>query len=182
MSACTVINRFSDVQIHATGDFRIMTRRVNWRVAADLNESHGFLRGPGGLTWVFKQTFIMSRPRTQHAGKGNYNRLTGSFKIGSMAWLVSVPGLCSWCLIAGFVTATLSFFTWGLVCTTKNYRYWFNSRPFHDCIGGEFFRRRPVAWHGLIVNMWADLWRSQTPADVYCGSKGEFLRYKDAGL
>jgi len=76
-----VINRLSDVQIpRDTGDFRIMTRRVIAELQR-LNESHGFLRGL--VAYVgFKQAAVEYDRDERHAGRGNYNRLTGSIKIG----------------------------------------------------------------------------------------------------
>jgi polyisoprenyl-phosphate glycosyltransferase len=76
-----VINRLSDVQIpRNTGDFRIMTRRVIEELRR-LNEMHGFLRGL--VAYVgFKQTSIEYDRDERFAGKGNYNRLIGSLKIG----------------------------------------------------------------------------------------------------
>jgi len=106
--AYAVINRLSDVQIpRNTGDFRIMTRRVIEELRR-LNESHGFLRGL--VAYVgFKQTFIEYDRDERFAGKGNYNRLTGSFKIG----LNGIIGFSSRPLtmmsMAGFVLAGLSF-------------------------------------------------------------------------
>lgn len=104
----TVINRFSDVQIpRNTGDFRIMTRRVIEELRR-LNESHGFLRGL--VAYVgFKQTFIEYDRDQRYAGKGNYNRLTGSFKIG-LNGLISFSSRPLFMMsIAGFVIAGLSF-------------------------------------------------------------------------
>ncbi len=76
-----IINKLSDVQIpRNTGDFRIMTRRVIEEIRR-LNESHGFLRGL--VAYVgFKQAFIEYDRDERFAGKGNYNRFTGSLKIG----------------------------------------------------------------------------------------------------
>lgn len=76
-----VINKLSDVKIPTnTGDFRIMTRRVIEELRR-LNESHGFLRGL--VAYIgFKQAFVEYDRDPRLAGKGNYNRLTGSFKIG----------------------------------------------------------------------------------------------------
>ena len=76
-----VINGLSDVKIPTnTGDFRIMTRRVIEELRR-LNESHGFLRGL--VAYVgFKQTFIEYDRDERYSGKGNYNRITGSLKIG----------------------------------------------------------------------------------------------------
>ena len=103
-----VINRLSDVQIpENTGDFRIMTRRVIEELRR-LNESHGFLRGL--VAYVgFKQTFIEYDRDERYAGRGNYNRLTGSFKIG-LNGLVSFSSRPLFMMsIAGFLLAGLSF-------------------------------------------------------------------------
>jgi dolichol-phosphate mannosyltransferase len=76
-----LINRISDVHIPSnTGDFRIMTRRVIEELRR-LNESHGFLRGL--VAYVgFKQSFVEYDRDQRFAGKGNYNRLVGSLRIG----------------------------------------------------------------------------------------------------
>lgn len=76
-----VINRISDVHIPTnTGDFRIMTRRVIEELRR-LNESHGFLRGL--VAYVgFSQAFVLYDRDPRFAGKGKYNRLTGSLRIG----------------------------------------------------------------------------------------------------
>ena len=75
------INRLSDIEIpRNTGDFRIMTRRVIEELRR-LNESHGFLRGL--VAYVgFKQAFVEYDRDERYQGKGNYNPLTGSLKIG----------------------------------------------------------------------------------------------------
>jgi len=101
-----VINKLSDVQIpRNTGDFRVMSRRVIEELRR-LNESHGFLRGL--VAYVgFKQAFIEYDRDPRYIGKGNYNRLTGSFKIGLNGLIsfgsrplqmMSIAGAC----IAGF--------------------------------------------------------------------------------
>jgi len=76
-----IINKLSEVQIpRNTGDFRIMSRRVIEQLRS-LNESHGFLRGL--VAYVgFKQTYIKYDRDPRFIGKGNYNKLTGSLKIG----------------------------------------------------------------------------------------------------
>jgi len=76
-----ILNKLSDVNIPPhVGDFRIMTRRVIEELRR-LNESHGFLRGL--VAYVgFKQTFIEYDRCERFSGKGNYNRFTGSLKIG----------------------------------------------------------------------------------------------------
>jgi len=76
-----VIARSSEVEIpRDTGDFRIMTRRVIEELRR-LHEMHGFLRGL--VAYVgFKQTFIEYDRDERAHGQGNYNRFTGSLKIG----------------------------------------------------------------------------------------------------
>ncbi|TAL75524.1 MAG: glycosyltransferase [Burkholderiaceae bacterium] len=104
----SVINRLSDVQIpRNAGDFRIMTRRVIEELRR-LNEHHGFLRGL--VAYVgFKQTFIEYDRDERFAGKGNYNRLTGSLKIG-LNGLVSFSSRPLFMMsIAGVILAGLSF-------------------------------------------------------------------------
>lgn len=75
------INTLSDVKIpRNTGDFRIISRRVIEELR-HLNESHGFLRGL--VAYVgFKQSFVEYDRDARYIGKGNYNRFTGSLKIG----------------------------------------------------------------------------------------------------
>lgn len=76
-----VINWLSDVQIpRNTGDFRILSRRVIEELRK-LNETHGFLRGL--VAYVgFPQASVEYDRDERFAGKGNYNRFTGSLKIG----------------------------------------------------------------------------------------------------
>jgi polyisoprenyl-phosphate glycosyltransferase len=104
----TMINKFSDVQIpRNTGDFRIMTRRVIEELKR-LNETHGFLRGL--VAYVgFKQAFIEYDRDPRFAGVGNYNRLTGSLKIG-LNGLISFSSKPLFMMsVGGFVLAGLSF-------------------------------------------------------------------------
>jgi len=104
----SLINRLSDVEIPTnTGDFRIMTRRVIEELRG-LSESHGFLRGLVAFVG-FRQTYIEYDRDGRFAGKGNYNRLTGSLKIG-LNGLISFSSrplqLMSLC---GFILAGFSF-------------------------------------------------------------------------
>ena len=104
----SLINKLSEVQIpRNTGDFRIMTRRVMEELRR-LNESHGFLRGL--VAYVgFRQTFIEYDRDERHAGAGNYNRLTGSLKIG-LNGLISFSSRPLFVMsIAGFICAGCSF-------------------------------------------------------------------------
>lgn len=102
------MNKLSDVQIpRNTGDFRIITRRVIEELRR-LNESNGFLRGL--VAYVgFKQTFIEYDRDERFAGKGNYNRLTGSLKIGLNGLISFSTRPLFMMSIAGFLLAILSF-------------------------------------------------------------------------
>jgi len=108
----TVINRFSDVPIpRDTGDFRIMTRRVIEELRR-LNESHGFLRGL--VAYVgFKQTYVEYDRDSRFAGAGNYNRLTGSLRIGLNGLISFSSRPLQLMSIAGFVLAGVSFLLGG---------------------------------------------------------------------
>lgn len=103
-----VINKLSDVQIpRNTGDFRIMTRRVVEEIRR-LNESHGFLRGL--VAYVgFKQAFIEYDRDERFAGKGNYNRITGSLKIGLNGLISFSSRPLQMMSIAGATIAGFSF-------------------------------------------------------------------------
>lgn len=107
-----MINRFSDVQIpRNTGDFRIMSRRVIEELRR-LNESHGFLRGL--VAYVgFKQAYIEYDRDQRFAGKGNYNRLTGSLKIGLNGLISFSSRPLQMMSVAGFVLAGFSFLLGG---------------------------------------------------------------------
>ncbi len=108
-----IINRLSDIQIpRNTGDFRIMTRRVIEEVRG-LNETHGFLRGL--VAYVgFKQAFIEYDRDKRFAGKGNYNRFTGSLKIGLNGLISFSSRPLQMMSIAGAIIAGFSFLlgTW----------------------------------------------------------------------
>lgn len=107
-----VINRLSDVQIpRNTGDFRIMTRRVIEELRR-LNESHGFLRGL--VAYVgFKQAYVEYDRDERLAGVGNYNRLTGSFKIGLNGLISFSSRPLQMMSVAGFGLAAFSFLIGG---------------------------------------------------------------------
>lgn len=103
-----IINKLSDIKIPKnTGDFRIMSRRVIEELRR-LNESHGFLRGL--VAYVgFKQTSIEYDRDPRFSGTGNYNRLTGSLKIG-LNGLISFSSRPLFTMsIVGFVIASFSF-------------------------------------------------------------------------
>jgi polyisoprenyl-phosphate glycosyltransferase len=107
-----VINQLGEVKIpRNTGDFRIMSRRVIEELR-NLNESHGFLRGL--VAYVgFKQDFIDYERDSRHSGQGNYNRLTGSLKIG-LNGLISFSGRpLQMMSLAGLGLAIFSFLIGG---------------------------------------------------------------------
>lgn len=103
-----VINALSDVSIpRNTGDFRIMSRRVIEELRR-LHETHGFLRGL--VAYVgFKQTAIQYDRDERLMGQGNYNRLTGSLKIGLNGLISFSSRPLQLMSIAGFFLAGLSF-------------------------------------------------------------------------
>lgn len=103
-----VINKLSDVQIpRNTGDFRIMTRKVIEELRA-LNETHGFLRGL--VAYIgFKQAFIEYDRDERFAGKGNYNRFTGSLKIGLNGLISFSSKPLQMMSVAGAIIAGFSF-------------------------------------------------------------------------
>jgi glycosyltransferase involved in cell wall biosynthesis len=76
-----VINRLSSVSIpENVGDFRIISRRVieELRCMADAD---GFLRGL--IAYIgFPQTYVLYDRDERYSGIGNYNRFTGSIRIG----------------------------------------------------------------------------------------------------
>lgn len=113
-----LINYLSDVPIpRNTGDFRIMTRRVIEELRR-LNESHGFLRGLVAFVG-FKQSFVEYDRDERHSGAGNYNRLTGSLKIG-LNGLISFSSRPLFLMsIAGSVLAGFSFMVGGWYVVQK---------------------------------------------------------------
>lgn len=103
-----LINWLGDVNIPKnTGDFRIMTRRVVEELKR-LNESHAFLRGLVAFVG-FKQTFIEYDRDERFAGQGNYNRLTGSIKIGLNGLISFSSRPLQLMSIMGFIFAGFSF-------------------------------------------------------------------------
>jgi len=104
------INRFADVPIpRDTGDFRLLDRRV----VDELNrfkETHGFLRGLVALVGFEQAAVEFDRP-ARHAGKGNYNRFTGSLRIGFNGLVAFSNALLNLATLVGFVAAGLAFLT-----------------------------------------------------------------------
>lgn len=104
----SVINRLSDVEIpRNTGDFRIMTRRVIEELRK-LSETHGFLRGMVAFVG-FKQAAIEYNRDARLAGAGNYNRITGSLRIGLNGLVGFSSRPLQFMSLCGFLLAALSF-------------------------------------------------------------------------
>ena len=105
-----VINKSSDVPIpRDTGDFRLLDRRV----VDELNrfkETHGFLRGLVALVG-FEQTAVEFDRPARHSGDGNYNRFTGSLRIGFNGLVAFSSALLNLSTVVGFVSAALAFIT-----------------------------------------------------------------------
>lgn len=103
-----VISRLSDVEIpRNTGDFRVMSRRVVEELR-NLNESHGFLRGLVAFVG-FPQTAVLYDRDARYSGKGNYNRITGSLKIGLNGLISFSARPLQMMSVAGAVLAGFSF-------------------------------------------------------------------------
>ena len=103
-----IINKLTDIKIPPnTGDFRIISRRVIEELRL-LNESHGFLRGL--VAYIgYKQAFIEYDRDERYAGKGNYNRITGSLKIGLNGLIGFSSRPLSIMSFVGFLLSCLSF-------------------------------------------------------------------------
>jgi polyisoprenyl-phosphate glycosyltransferase len=103
-----IINRIADVEIPPnTGDFRLMSRRVINEINR-LKECHGFLRGMVALVG-FRQTGIFFDRPPRFSGKGNYNRLLGSLRIGFNGLFCFSNYALTLSTQAGFVIALCSF-------------------------------------------------------------------------
>lgn len=76
-----LINKYSEVRIPVnTGDFRLIDRKVIDELQR-IREHHGFLRGMVASVG-FKQVAVQYDRDERASGEGNYNRLTGSWRIG----------------------------------------------------------------------------------------------------
>ena len=104
------LNRFSDVPIpRDTGDFRLMDRRVIDELLR-FRESHGFLRGLVALVGFEQTEVIFDRP-SRFSGKGNYNRLFGSIRIGFNGIIGFSSALLNLSTWLGFISAALAILT-----------------------------------------------------------------------
>ena len=103
-----LINKFSDIQIpRDTGDYRIFSRRVINHLVK-LNESHGFLRGLVAFVG-FKQSFVEYDREKRFAGKGKYNKFSGSLKIGFNGLIGFSSKPLFFMSVSGFFIVLLSF-------------------------------------------------------------------------
>jgi dolichol-phosphate mannosyltransferase len=103
-----LIDRFGDVKIpRDTGDFRLLDRRVIDSLR-QFPEAHGFLRGLVALVGFRQVAVTFDRP-SRFAGKGNYNRLVGSLKIGFNGLVAFSTALLTLSTVFGFIAAGSSF-------------------------------------------------------------------------
>jgi glycosyltransferase involved in cell wall biosynthesis len=113
-----VINRISIVPIpRNTGDFRLLDQRVVEEIVR-LQESHGFLRG---LTSVvgFKTVLVPFDRDARAAGKGKYNRITGSLRIGFNGIVAFSDALLSLMVTFGMTMAALALLAIPVVASLK---------------------------------------------------------------
>jgi dolichol-phosphate mannosyltransferase len=109
-----LIDRYGEVHIpRETGDFRLMDRRVVDQLAR-FPEAHGFLRGMVALVG-FKQTAVVFERPARFAGKGNYNRFTGSLRIGLNGLVAFSSVLLSLSTILGVASVGIGVVL-GLIC------------------------------------------------------------------
>ena len=78
----------------------------------NLNETHGFLRGLVAFVG-FPQTAVLYDRDARHAGKGNYNRITGSLKIGLNGLISFSSRPLQMMSVAGAILAGFSFLLGG---------------------------------------------------------------------
>jgi dolichol-phosphate mannosyltransferase len=114
----SVINKLSEVEIpRNTGDVRILSRRVCDELDR-LNEGHGFLRGLVAFVG-FPQTYVEYDRDPRLSGVGNYNRFTGSLKIGLNGIISFGSRPLQLMSVAGFIMAGLSFVIGAWYVVTK---------------------------------------------------------------
>lgn len=103
-----VINKLSHVEIpRNTGDFRIISRRVIEELRG-LKETHGFLRGLVAFVG-FPQACVQYDRDPRLFGKGNYNRITGSLRIGLNGIVAFSSRPLFVMSVFGFIIAMFSF-------------------------------------------------------------------------
>ena len=102
------INRISRVKIpRNTGDFRLLDRRVVEELKR-LKEGHGFLRGLVAVVG-FRTKLLPFQRQARVAGDGNYNRITGSLRIGFNGIICFSDYLLNLMIKAGLAFAGLAF-------------------------------------------------------------------------
>ena len=103
-----IINHIADPPIPPnTGDFRLMSRRVVNELNR-LKECHGFLRGLVALVGFRQTSVVFDRP-PRFSGKGNYNPLFGSMRIGFNGIVCFSSYLLTLSSKMGFLIAGVSF-------------------------------------------------------------------------
>lgn len=103
-----IINHIAEASIPPnTGDFRLMSRRVVDEINR-LKECHGFLRGLVAIVG-FRQTILQFDRPPRHTGFGNYNRFTGSLRIGLNGMICFSSYLLTLSSKVGFLCAGSSF-------------------------------------------------------------------------
>jgi dolichol-phosphate mannosyltransferase len=112
------INKTATVNIpRNTGDFRLLDRMVVDEILK-LNESHGFLRGLTSLVG-FKTKLLPFNRLARAGGKGKYNRITGSLKIGFNGIVAFSDYLLNLITMIGFLFSVISILAAGFLVITK---------------------------------------------------------------
>jgi dolichol-phosphate mannosyltransferase len=112
------INKTSTVNIPRNpGDFRLLDRKVVDELLK-LNESHGFLRGLTSLGG-FKTKLLPFHRLARAGGKGKYNRITGSLKIGFNGIVAFSDYLLNLITMVGFLFSFISILAAGFLIITK---------------------------------------------------------------
>jgi len=112
------INKTSTVNIpRNTGDFRLLDRKVVDELLK-LNESHGFLRGLTSLVG-FKTKLLPFNRLARAGGKGKYNRITGSLKIGLNGIVAFSDYLLNLITMIGFLFSFISILAASFLIITK---------------------------------------------------------------
>ena len=103
-----LINKIADVEITPnTGDFRLISHRVVDQINT-MKESHGFLRGIVAYVGFKKAIIQFDRP-PRYSGRGNYNRLLGSLRIGFNGLFCFSNYVLTLSSLVGFIIAGTSF-------------------------------------------------------------------------
>ena len=162
-----LINRFGDVPIpRDTGDFRLLDRRVVDELAR-FGETHGFLRGLVALVGFDQAAVEFDRP-ARHSGAGNYNRFTGSVRIGLNGLVAFSSALLNLSTVLGFVAAAVAFVLGFSYAVMKLAGFAFPGGQPHDRHAGAVARGSPAH---LPRHPWpvrgAHLRRGEAPSPVH---------------